>query len=271
MNGNLSIYKKDLAKLTTIGEKMLWDTRLRSQDLEGKTIKSKSGELNLQEFKERIKGSFESEYQLWYTEALSVVKQLIPQRLVEFEFLYKGDARRKGINTSTYAIQDWMTGVRSGEDGLGEKFFDDFSIAINRFSAQLEILKAANSRFDNSLYDLRHIVQADFFDSELDSAQELLRKGFLRAAGAIAGVVLEKHLSEVCGNHSIKLRKKNLNISYFYELLKNNDVIDIATWRSIQRLGDLRNLCDHNKDRDPTKEEVAELLAGVDKASKTIF
>jgi len=54
-------------------------------------------------------------------------------------------------------------------------------------------------------------------------------------------------------------------------MLKDNNVIDTATWRFIQHLGDLRNLCDHNKDRDPKKEEVDDLLNGVSKATKTIY
>ena len=250
---------------------MLLDARLRDTNVDGKTLKGESGEVNLEDFKARIKGSFESEYQLWYTEALSVIKQLIPQRIEEFVLLYEGESRRKNVNVGTYNIQDWMTGVRSGESGVGKKYFDDFAVAVMRFTAQLEILKAANSRFESSLHDFKQIVQANLFDSELEAAQELISKGFLRAAGAIAGVVLEKHLAEVCSNHLINLRKKNLALSDFYQRLKDEDVIDVPTWRFIQRLGDLRNLCDHNKDREPTKEEVTELLAGVDKTTKTVF
>jgi hypothetical protein len=47
--------------------------------------------------------------------------------------------------------------------------------------------------------------------------------------------------------------------------------LDVPTWRQIQRLGGIRNLCDHNKEREPTKDEVIELIGGVDKVSKTLF
>jgi len=114
-------------------------------------------------------------------------------------------------------------------------------------------------------------VKADLFDSELDSAKELAQKGFLRDAGAIAGVVLEKHLAQVCTNHSLSIRKKDPNIGDLNDLLKNAGVLDVPAWRQIQRLGDLRNLCDHNKNREPTKEEVLELIEGTDKLSKTLF
>ena len=106
---------------------------------------------------------------------------------------------------------------------------------------------------------------------EYDSAKELCKKGFYRAAGAICGVVIEKHLSEVCTQHQIKVTKKNPTINDYNELLKANNIVDIATWRNIQRLADVRNMCDHHKDVEPTKDNIEELIAGTDKMLKTIF
>ena len=93
----------------------------------------------------------------------------------------------------------------------------------------------------------------------------------MRAAGAITGVILEKHLSVVCQNHDIVSRKKNPSINDFNQLLKDNDVIETPTWRNIQFLGDLRNLCDHGKERDPKKEEIEDLIDGTSKIMKTLF
>jgi len=53
-------------------------------------------------------------------------------------------------------------------------------------------------------------------------------------------------------------------------LLRDNDVIDIPTWRFIQHLADLRNLCTHKRKKEPTKEDVEELINGVEKVIKTI-
>lgn len=67
------------------------------------------------------------------------------------------------------------------------------------------------------------------------------------------------------------VRKKDPAINDFNQPLKDAGVLDVPAWRQIQRLGDIRNLCDHNKHREPTKDEVIELIDGVDKISKTLF
>lgn len=265
MSTNLDKYKQDLSKLIDLGNEMLMD--LRSRALEEDEKKDDK----VKEVIKKVQGKFEEDYQKWYTEAHPVIRQIIPERLEEFEILYKGEGKRKKINATTFTIQDWLNGVRISSNHLGEKRFDDFAVVAMKYNTQLEILKSTELRFESSLFDIKQLVQADLFDSELDTSRELLKNGFLRGAGAISGVLLEKHLSDVCNNHKLKSRKKNPTISDYNDMLKNNDVVDIPTWRFIQRLTDLRNLCDHNKDREPTKEDVTELIDGVEKVTKTIF
>ena len=120
-------------------------------------------------------------------------------------------------------------------------------------------------------FDLHQMVQADIFDSELEAATGLAKNGFTRAAGSLAGVVLERHLGQVTANHSISIKKRNPTMSDFNHALKDSGTLDTPTWRQIQRLGDIRNLCSHDKEREPTKEEVDELIAGVEKFTKTLF
>ena len=187
MTTNLEKYKNDLEKLIDLGATMSFDLEGRSR-LEQGILKPEEkkllDELNLNEI-------FEREYQKWYTEASSVIRQLVPDRLAEFQELYKGDGKRKEIKLETYHIQDWLNGVRSGSDSTKkQKHYDDFAVVTMRFRTQYSILKAVRSRFDSSLHDMRQFIQADLFDSELDAAKELVKFGFLRSAGAVAGVVL---------------------------------------------------------------------------------
>ena len=136
---------------------------------------------------------------------------------------------------------------------------------------QVAILKSAEKRFESALFDINEVLQADLFDSELDAARSLAKNGFFRAGGAIAGVVLEKHLGHVCDQHRLKSRKSHPSIADYYQLLKEAAVIDTPKWRFIQHLGDIRNLCDHGKEREPTKDDVLELVEGVEKVIKTVF
>jgi len=143
--------------------------------------------------------------------------------------------------------------------------------AIPQFQQQMAILKSVKERFESSLFDIRQLVQADLFDSELEAAEELAKNRFSRAAGAVAGVVLERHLLQVCHNHLIAIVKRSPTISDLNDLLKNANVVDIPTWRFIQHLADIRNLCDHSKAADPTVEQATDLIVGVKKISKTLF
>jgi hypothetical protein len=227
---------------------------------------------DLSELKKKLDGTFEREYQRWYTEACAVLRQILPDRLAEFQQLYKSEPKRKSIDITTYSIQDWLGGVRAADNSYtGKKAFDDFACVAMRFNTQFQILNAAEARFESSLFEIRQLVQADLFDHELDAARELLKNGFLRAAGAVAGVVLEAHLAEVCDNHKITIAKKHPSIGDLNDMLKAQQAVDVPTWRLIQRLADLRNLCDHDRKREPTKDEVMELIDGSDKIAKTLF
>jgi hypothetical protein len=212
--------------------------------------------------------SVKKEYQNWYTKAYRVISQLLPERTQEFESLYKGDPKRKEVTYMNYSISDYLIGLKT-TDGLN-RVVRERSDAISKMEIQSQIVSSARERFTSALFDIKEIVQADIFDSELETAKELNKKGFIRAGGAIAGVVLEKHLSHICTMHKLKSRKANPTISEYNQLLKDNDIINIASWRFIQHLGDIRNLCDHYKDREPTKEEVDEYITGIEKITKTV-
>ena len=214
----------------------------------------------------------ERDYQRWYTEACLVMKQLLPDRLEEFEQFYKGDGRRKEIDISTYNIKDWLQGLQpSTNRATGVPLFNSLTIVCLRLNNQIRILASVAVKFESKLTDIQQLVRADLFDSELDTAKELLKHCFLRPAGVVAGVVLEKHLAQVADSNNCKMRKKKPAINDFNQLLKKNDVLDVPKWRQIQRFADIRNLCGHGTEREPTQEEVEELISGVDKITKTLF
>lgn len=263
MESNISRYRDDLKRLIQQGKNLYYGLYNEFS----KEFKKEIEKLD-KDTQEFIKNSsFKSNYNSWYNESLVVIKQLMPERLDDFVSYYRLP-KRKEYSYETYTISDYLVGLVLTRGG--EYVFKPSSI-FNKFDQQYEILKSLETRFDSSLYDIKQLLQADIFDSEIDSAKELCKKGFYRAAGAICGVIIEKHLQEVCDQRGIKVAKKNPAINDYNELLKNNDVIDTPTWRLIQRFADLRNLCDHNKTEEPTKENINDLIDGTDKIIKTIF
>jgi hypothetical protein len=263
---NIDKYKEDLKDLIECGNLMFQDLYFRNLGEDKILQLTAKDKATLK----KIKGMFEGSYQSWYTETIEIIRQIIPDRLNEFKSIYETDTKRKELTPTTYSIQDWLNGIRAPQNYRG-KTFNDFNYIYKKFKTQLQILKSAYRRFDSSLFDIRQIVQADLFDSEIDASKELRKKGFYRAAGVICGVIIEKHLSQVCDNHKIIINKKNPTISDLNDLIKNNNVIEITVWRFIQRLSDIRNICGHNKQNEPTIDEVDELISGADKIIKTIY
>lgn len=265
MQSNLEKYKDDLKKLIDRGKLLQLAMEHECYPEQVKELYGKKGEKLLNELP-----NFTKSYQSWYSEAKSIIKQLLPDRLDDFVRHYEKPKPRKDITYDNYRIDDYLQGLNVTRGWEKEKVVGP-DAAVPHFRQQLAILESVERRFESSLFDIRQLVQADLFDSELEAALELHKNGFIRAAGAVAGVVLEKHLSQVSQNHNITTRKKHPTISDFNDLLKKGGVLDTPTWRQIQRLGDLRNLCDHNKDRDPTEDEGQELINGVEKLTKTLF
>jgi hypothetical protein len=271
MISNLEKYKEDLKSLVERGNLLLYALSYehRKSTFE-ENVKEQLGEKSATFLKKLP--SFNDAYQPWYSEAKALVRQLLPDRIEDFARLYEAPKTRKEITFANYTIEDCLQGltVHSGH-GFQKQRIVGPEAAIPRVQQQVAMIEAAQARFKSSLFDIRQLLQADLFDSELEAAGYLLKSKFSRAAGAMAGVVLEKHLGEVCSSHRIVLRKKNPAISDLNDALKKADVIDTAQWRFVQHLGDIRNLCDHKKHIDPTTEQVQDFLDGTAKVTKAIF
>ena len=279
MDSKFAKYKSDLDALVSQGGTLqiaIQHESFPEQTIEAfeKLFKEQSKDRSAEEIKktasEVIKNlpSFLTTYQTWYSEAKALIKQLLPDRLDDFVRHYEKPKPRKDITFENYRIEDYLQGLRITR---AHEVIVDKSAAIPHFQQQLAILDAVKKRFESSLFDIKQLVQADVFDSELDAAQELAKNGYLRAAGAMCGVVLERHLGQVASNHSVDITKKNASIGDYNNALKEAGVVDTPQWRSIQLLADIRNICDHKKAADPTPDQINDLIQGVSKLIKTLF
>ena len=196
--------------------------------------------------------ALEAKYEAWYSLSLRLISSALPERADDFRALYKSE--------SGYDIHHYLT--------LGET--SHATQVASRLRNQIALVSAAEVALPSVLVDLRGTLQANLFDSELAAASSLLKNGFLRGAGAMAGVVLERHLKSACDSHGVAVGK-TVTISRLNTVLKEAGVLELTDWRRIQLLGDLRNKCDHQQQKDPTKDDVTELIDGVAKIIKKVF
>jgi hypothetical protein len=212
---------------------------------------------------------FRGPYQAWYSAALRVVEQLLPDRYDEFRVLYRFEKAPKTLDVTTYTISHYANGTLVPRENIDRDTAR--AIAMSKIKDQIDILASAEARLGSILADIEGGLQAVLLDNELDAAGELLKAKHLRSAGVVAGVVLERHLKKVVDNHEVKLGRKKPQIGTLNDALKESKVFDNPRWREVQRLGDIRNICAHDDERDPKAEEVQDLIERTEKITKTVF
>ena len=181
-------------------------------------------------------------YQHWVSAARVLISKNQPERLIEFDKLYD---QVKQILSQRYIQKN-------------VQFQTQGNIEI-----QFDLLSAIPNHLKYSLYDVELEAYSVLIDDELQAAKHLLSKGFLRGAGGLAGGLLERHLKNLLRKHTPPSTfRKNATISPLNDACKET-VYDSITWRKVQHLSDLRNLCSHDKTQEPTKSQVNDLLSGV--------
>ena len=162
---------------------------------------------------------FGTAYQRWYSRAYKLVESLGPERLDEFVSYYLIDPKREITDIDNYVIQDYIKGIGARTDVYDKPYWNVNDVVTLRLLNQIQIIASLSSRVDNVLQDVTGHLFAELQDSELSAAVQL-KKVSRRAAGAVAGVVLERHLQRVAVNHKIPIRKKDPTIADLNDPLK---------------------------------------------------
>ena len=230
-------------------------------------LKTQIDETKYKELKEQyaeFKGiDFAEAYQKWYSRTLTIIKVVLPQRQTEFEQLYAPSSNRKELTILNYTIQDAIKGI------YNERTRVEPTTANDLIRTQIHILKSVYELADKRLNEINNMLELDVFEKELDSARHLLKNKYFRSAGAICGVLIEKHLLGMLKFAGLKQSKNNPTISTLNDDLYSNSIIDSVQYKFLLYLGGIRNKCDHNKAEDPTKEEIQELINGTEKVINT--
>jgi len=256
--------KKDLQKLYETGKNIL---AIQTSNSESKST-NKKGKSNKDEEKD-IFSALQLSYNNWYTASLRLIKLLIPERYNDFVSYYKVEKRKQNyFNTLEYTISDYLINSHGAPKLIympDDDEFDETETFCIKFQNQLAILNSCIENIDTTLFNIENLLQYNLYKSEIEVANDLLVNGFIRPAGALAGVILESHLKGLCKIHNIIFNKKHISINDCNDKLKSENVLDVVEYKKIQHLASIRNLCDHSGEREPKKDEVRDLIIDVEK------
>lgn len=241
--------KNDLLKKT---EKECWkDDRHENKKIPAKTILDDLEVIsNLAEEKRLLPPDVGRLYQHWYSAAKTIIDKNQPSRTAEFENIYLPNKTKDAIGIKQLIAHRYITK-------------DEQFKLMDLIDAQFNILAAVPSHLKFSIYDIELTAYAILMDDEIIAANHLLKNGFIRPAGALSGVILERHLKNLLRKHTPPIKYKEKDTLAALNNLCKETIYDLVTWRKVQHLADIRNLCDHAKEREPTIDEVDELINDV--------
>jgi hypothetical protein len=234
-------------------------------------------------------------YQAWYTKALRVIRQLYPERSDDFQAHYRELlALRRSMpflpwyRTALrvlHRLTAWRSQevkdhaceghsrARPGSPETGRQTCLGMTITPNgemipsvrltflaHFAQQLRILSAVRDGLAYVLADLHGTLYGDVEHHVLTAIDTLSQHGHHRAAGALAGVLLEIHLAHVAAKYRVAMGAKAPDITMLNAALKRGGIYDGEIWHSIQRLGALRDDWVDSSRRDPTVDELTTFL-----------
>jgi hypothetical protein len=194
---------------------------------------------------------FEVQYQSWYSRALPLMKQLALDRYAEFQSFYVMDPRYPWGKTSAYVIQDYFRGRES--DDAGEE-------TTRCFKTQLAILKSVSDRLAWAELDTADQVERGLRLSFLATARKLMDVD-ARAAGALAGAVLEGYLKKLTTKHKLRFRKQSPLLKEYIDRLHETKILNIRVHAQATWSAEIATRS-RAKGEAPTKLQVRDLIDG---------
>ena len=195
-----------------------------------------------------------TEYETWFSQACLIVEAHLPERAKEFRDLYRSSNPEYG-----------------GYRGISSYFYEGKNRELfeTELQRQKGILLAVPSIIELRALEVTALVTANLVENELDEARLLLEHGFIRGAGAVAGVALEAHLKLLHNQSKLTFTDKDTIVPLATNLRKNN-VITLGDEKKCIAMADTRNKCDHKMKDAPSIEEVEELIDDVDRFTKRV-
>lgn len=125
------------------------------------------------------------------------------------------------------------------------------------------ILKAAREDIKGGyLQKIEALVSAEVFSDFLEMAEHLFENDYKEPAASLIGAVLEDGLRRICVTNKIDVERRD-GINSLNKKLTENKVYNPLQQKQIQVWNDIRNNADHHHFDEYKKEDVKDMLAGV--------
>jgi hypothetical protein len=257
-NLNIDTYIKEAEALEELYDNLLVDTARQIGTPNGFAIKCVPKLVNKPLQRELLR-----RYEVWYESCRRIILLYADHENTDNYQKFCEEYERMKTIIDLNAIN-----LNSGKSVPDEPIFLK-GLFISTFDIQVNILHTIRSIIYLTENNYKKVISADILNSELDEAEMLYEREFIRPAGIIAGIVLERYLKTLCEMNNIELGSRDTLVPMAQKIRDSDKVpdFDLAMFKSIDHLGTLRNKCAHPKE-EPKKNEVRELL---DKTKKITF
>src|SRR5947209_1400863 len=109
MSTNLDRFKNDLQALIDTGRKLQISMKLAANPEKIRPQIEAAFKEKTEEFIKKLPLVVDH-YQRWYSEALALLQQLLPDRVQDFVRHYEKPKARKAITSENYSIEDYLQG-----------------------------------------------------------------------------------------------------------------------------------------------------------------
>jgi hypothetical protein len=183
-------------------------------------------------------------YELWYSQASTLVSEYIPERQTGFREAYSDIEELLHFDGMEYTKADRYCGI------------------LRRvISRQKNLLLSIPPKLETERLKVKKGLSEEIITEELYQAKTLWDDKNIRAAGVVAGVALERHLLTLCEVSDREIEYEHSDgIRSFAETLYNANEITQTTKGQLEHLADIRNDCAHANEEEPDERSVERLI-----------
>ena len=147
------------------------------------------------------------------------------------------------------------------------KFAEEFQ-AISRNQSHpsyqiaqlIGILQSAKDEIQAGfIFKIKYLLHADFFNSIVDQAEDLLRTGHKIPSAVLGRIVIEQWLKDEAEKAGIPINETD-KAAVVNDRLKNEKIFSIPRWRQVQSFLDIGNSAAHGRPDDFADDDVRRMM-----------